>query len=116
MCSSRSRSRFIRKTHGRSPIWKMDGAVVVTPAPTHYDLCREFLEADKDVFVEKPITLHSKDARALADLADGRRGGGHARANALRSVPGVFRGRQGCVRREADHASFERRTGARRSG
>jgi UDP-N-acetylglucosamine 3-dehydrogenase len=52
---------------------KMDGAVVVTPAPTHYDLCREFLEADKDVFVEKPITLHSKDARALADLAAQRK-------------------------------------------
>jgi UDP-N-acetylglucosamine 3-dehydrogenase len=49
---------------------KVDGAVVVTPAQTHYDLCREFLEAGKDVFVEKPITLHSKDARALADLAE----------------------------------------------
>jgi predicted dehydrogenase len=49
---------------------KVDAAVVVTPAQTHYDLCREFLEAGKDVFVEKPITLHSKDARALADLAE----------------------------------------------
>jgi predicted dehydrogenase len=52
---------------------KVDGAVVVTPAQTHYDLCREFLEAGKDVFVEKPITLQSKDARVLADLAEQRK-------------------------------------------
>lgn len=52
---------------------KVDGAVVVTPAQTHYDLCREFLDAGKDVFVEKPITLHSKDARALAELADAKK-------------------------------------------
>src|SRR5215467_5876294 len=41
---------------------KVEGAVVVTPAQSHYELCREFLEAGRDVFVEKPITLHSKDA------------------------------------------------------
>ena len=52
---------------------QVDGAVVVTPAQTHYELCREFLEDGKDVFVEKPITLHSKDARVLADLAEQRK-------------------------------------------
>jgi UDP-N-acetylglucosamine 3-dehydrogenase len=60
-------------TNYRDFATKVDGAVVVTPAQTHYDLCREFLEAGKDVFVEKPITLHSKDARALADLAEQRK-------------------------------------------
>ena len=49
---------------------RVDGAIVVTPAPTHYDLCREFLEAGKDVFVEKPIAVRAKDARALARLAE----------------------------------------------
>jgi len=49
---------------------KVDGAVVVTPAQSHFPLCREFLEAGKDVFVEKPITLESKDAKVLAELAD----------------------------------------------
>ncbi|HUI06654.1 MAG TPA: Gfo/Idh/MocA family oxidoreductase [Verrucomicrobiae bacterium] len=52
---------------------QVDGAVVVTPAQTHYELCRELLEADKDVFVEKPITLQAKDGRALADLAGQRK-------------------------------------------
>lgn len=51
---------------------KVDGAVVVTPAQTHFDLCRQFLEAGKDVFVEKPITLESKDAGALVALAEKR--------------------------------------------
>ncbi|HEX4646308.1 MAG TPA: Gfo/Idh/MocA family oxidoreductase [Verrucomicrobiae bacterium] len=49
---------------------QVDGAVVVTPAQTHFSLCREFLEAGKDVFVEKPITLVSGEARQLAELAE----------------------------------------------
>lgn len=49
---------------------RADGVVVVTPAQTHFSLCREFLEAGKDVFVEKPITLVSPEAKQLAELAD----------------------------------------------
>jgi predicted dehydrogenase len=49
---------------------RVDAAVVVTPAPSHFALCREFLEAGKDVFVEKPITLVSSEARQLAELAE----------------------------------------------
>ncbi len=48
---------------------KVDCVVVVTPAQTHFPICREFLEAGKDVFVEKPITLVSTEARQLAELA-----------------------------------------------
>ncbi|MBU6401326.1 MAG: Gfo/Idh/MocA family oxidoreductase [Verrucomicrobia bacterium] len=49
-----------------------DGAVIVTPAPSHFELCREFLESGKDVFVEKPITLISAEAKRLAELAEAR--------------------------------------------
>jgi UDP-2-acetamido-3-amino-2,3-dideoxy-glucuronate N-acetyltransferase len=49
---------------------RVDGVVVVTPAPTHFPLCKEFLEAGKDVFVEKPMTLASGEAKQLAELAD----------------------------------------------
>jgi len=49
---------------------RVDCAVIVTPAHTHFSLCREFLEAAKDVFVEKPLTLVSEEAKALAELAD----------------------------------------------
>jgi UDP-2-acetamido-3-amino-2,3-dideoxy-glucuronate N-acetyltransferase len=49
---------------------KVDGVVVVTPAPTHFSLCREFLEAGKDVFVEKPLALANDEAKKLAELAE----------------------------------------------
>lgn len=60
-------------TDPRSFFSKVDGAVVVTPAQNHFELCKELLEMDKDVFVEKPITLISAEAKALNELAEGRR-------------------------------------------
>lgn len=44
--------------------------VLATPAPTHYELAIAALEAGKDVFVEKPMTLHKKEAQHLAEYAD----------------------------------------------
>jgi predicted dehydrogenase len=49
---------------------KIDGVVIVTPAQTHFSLCKEFLEAGKDVFVEKPLTLVNEESKALAELAE----------------------------------------------
>jgi predicted dehydrogenase len=57
-------------TDPRSLFATVDAAVVVTPAPTHFEICRELLEMGKDVFVEKPITLVSTDAKKLAQLAE----------------------------------------------
>jgi len=51
---------------------EVDAVVVATPAPTHFDLCKEFLESGKDVFVEKPITLESAQALSLVELAERR--------------------------------------------
>jgi len=42
---------------------------ISTPAATHYELAKEALLAEKDVFVEKPIALVSKDAQELVALA-----------------------------------------------
>ena len=47
----------------------VDAAVVVTPAQSHFELCGGLLEAGKDVFVEKPITSTSADAKKLVELA-----------------------------------------------
>ena len=47
----------------------IDAAVVVTPAHSHFEMCRHLLKADKDVFVEKPITLKSAEAKELSELA-----------------------------------------------
>ena len=52
---------------------KVDCVVVVTPAQTHFAICRDLLASGKDVFVEKPITLVSAEARQLKELAEKRR-------------------------------------------
>lgn len=57
-------------TDYRKFLHDVDGVVIATPAPTHFSLCREFLEAGKDVFVEKPMALKNEEARQLAELAD----------------------------------------------
>ncbi len=44
--------------------------VFATPAPTHYRFAKAALEAGKDVFIEKPMTLSSHDAKDLAEYAD----------------------------------------------
>jgi len=57
-------------TNYKEFIARVDGVVVVTPAQTHFPLCKEFLEAGKDVFVEKPLTLANDESKQLAELAD----------------------------------------------
>jgi UDP-2-acetamido-3-amino-2,3-dideoxy-glucuronate N-acetyltransferase len=56
-------------TNYKECVDKVDCVIVVTPAQTHFPLCKEFLEASKDVFVEKPITLISDEAKKLTELA-----------------------------------------------
>lgn len=43
--------------------------VIATPANTHYEIARAALEAGKDVFVEKPLTLDVDQAEELQQLA-----------------------------------------------
>jgi len=62
-----SQSHRAADAHSLFPI--IDAAVVVTPAQTHFEICRELLDAGKDVFVEKPISLKSAEAKELNELA-----------------------------------------------
>ena len=48
------------------------GVVVVTPSHTHFKFVKAMLEAGKHVYVEKPISTVSQEARDLADLADSK--------------------------------------------
>jgi virulence factor len=50
----------------------VDAAFVLTSTESHEELIRRLLEADIDVFVEKPATTHSQSTQALAELADER--------------------------------------------
>src|SRR5213080_1464598 len=57
-------------TDPRTLLSQIDAAVIVTPAPAHFETCRELLEMGKDVFVEKPMTLVASEARRLTELAE----------------------------------------------
>lgn len=47
----------------------IDAVVIATPPATHHKLAKEVLLADKHVFIEKPMTLNSKDAKDLIKIA-----------------------------------------------
>ncbi len=51
----------------------IDAAVVSSPTPHHAETVAELLKADKHVFVEKPITIHTEEANELVKLAAVRR-------------------------------------------
>jgi UDP-2-acetamido-3-amino-2,3-dideoxy-glucuronate N-acetyltransferase len=48
----------------------IDAVAIATPAESHYALARQALRAGKDVFVEKPMTLHSGETEELTALAE----------------------------------------------
>jgi predicted dehydrogenase len=50
----------------------VDGIVIATPVPTHYDLARRALEAGKNVFVEKPPAMRGVEMAELCELAEER--------------------------------------------
>lgn len=49
------------------------GIVISSPAALHYSMTKQALLADRDVFVEKPITSKSSEAQELVDLAEKRK-------------------------------------------
>lgn len=51
---------------------EITGVIVVTPSHTHYKLVKAALEAGKHVYVEKPISTVSEEARQLSLLADAK--------------------------------------------
>ena len=50
----------------------VDAVSIATPVPTHYDLARRALEADKHVFVEKPPAMRGAELEELCDLSEAR--------------------------------------------
>src|ERR1700736_5592055 len=67
--SSSGVSQSHRSADASSLFPTVDAAVVVTPAQTHLEICRDLLAAGNDGFVEKPISLKSADAKELTELA-----------------------------------------------
>ena len=51
---------------------EVSGVVIATDAPTHHRIAKAALEADKHVYVEKPLTIEACHARELVELAEAR--------------------------------------------
>jgi len=51
---------------------EIEGVVIATPAETHYELASEVLKSGKDVFIEKPMALSSRDGKNLVKMAENR--------------------------------------------
>lgn len=49
---------------------EIDAVAIATPAVTHFELAQKALLAGKHVFVEKPMSMNTVDARTLCDLAE----------------------------------------------
>ena len=47
-----------------------EGINIVTPTETHYDIAIKCLEKKKDIFIEKPITSTSEEAKKIIALAE----------------------------------------------
>ncbi|NQT13098.1 MAG: Gfo/Idh/MocA family oxidoreductase [Planctomycetes bacterium] len=48
----------------------IDAVVIATPAVTHFEIARRAIQADKDVYVEKPLALDPEEGETLVRLAD----------------------------------------------
>ena len=70
----RSRYPGIRTTKDYRDFFDMplDAVVVATPPVTHFRIAQDCLQHDMHTFVEKPLTLNSRDAQTLVNLADAR--------------------------------------------
>jgi predicted dehydrogenase len=59
-----------KSTNYQDFISKVDAVVIATPTDSHLKICRDAFKRKKDVFVEKPIALTSKDAIRMVNESD----------------------------------------------
>ncbi len=51
----------------------LDAVVIATPPASHFQLCKGAVLAEKDVFVEKPLVLDTKQGQELVELVEKRK-------------------------------------------
>ncbi len=52
---------------------EVKGVVVASSAVSHYSLSKELMKADKDVLVEKPMALRTKEAEEMLEISEKRK-------------------------------------------
>ena len=50
-------------------IEKIDAAVIVSPTTTHFEIAKECIDKGKHIFVEKPLTKDSNEAKIIESMA-----------------------------------------------
>lgn len=50
-----------------------EGVIIATPTETHFGIARDFLDAGKHVFIEKPITSTQEEAKELIAIAKSKK-------------------------------------------
>ncbi|WP_069789558.1 Gfo/Idh/MocA family protein [Cyanobacterium sp. IPPAS B-1200] len=53
-----------------SNIKELDAVIITTPATSHYNLIKYFLNSNYHILAEKPLTINSNNAKELTDLAN----------------------------------------------
>ena len=48
----------------------IDAAIIVSPTTTHFEIAQKCIENSIHVFVEKPLTTNSKEAKIIKKLAE----------------------------------------------
>jgi len=48
----------------------IDAAVIVSPTTSHFDIAKKCIQKGKHVFIEKPLTSNSSEAKIIKSLAD----------------------------------------------
>jgi predicted dehydrogenase len=57
----------------RKLINQSHGVIIATPTETHFKIARDFLDAGKHVFIEKPITSTQEEAKELIAIAKSKK-------------------------------------------
>ena len=63
-------AKIIKENNENDLIEASEGINIVTPTETHYDIAIKCLEKKKDIFIEKPITSTSEEAKKIITLAE----------------------------------------------
>ena len=48
----------------------VSSAIICTPASTHYNIAKKFVEKEKNLFIEKPVCLSSYEVQKLKKLSN----------------------------------------------
>ncbi len=75
-CKNLKNKPYLKKKYNVSDNWhdvtrstNIEGIIIATPPKSHFEIAKEAIQNKKSIIIEKPVTLNSKDAKYLVNLA-----------------------------------------------